>query len=237
MKTEPADIKFFRPKISTTTSLKVPNYYTLALNDEFQNFAFDEVRAPLQRGKWRCQVLGASEIQPVDLEIGTGNGVHFQHHTLKYPQRFLVGIELKYKPLIQTIRGMLRSGAVNGRVCRFHAFNLDQLFAEQEVNDIYIHFPDPWTSPRKPQNRILNARMLDILWQLQRPGSKVDFKTDSLEMFLWSLQQVRQSQYQIEFETQDLHQSILASENVLTQFERIFLRQKMKINFVRLRKN
>src|SRR5262249_14363805 len=143
---------------------------------------------------------------------------------------------LKYKPLIQSIRGCLKKGAKNARICRYHAMNIDLLFEKNELNDVYIHFPDPWVTPRKPKNRFVNARVLDWLWELQRPGSKLEFKTDSREYFLWSLEQIRESKYKVEFETLNLHQSEMASENFVTQFERIFMRQGIEINFIRLRK-
>ena len=228
--------EFKRPQINITKNLKLQNYYTLALENEFKDFAFSEERAPLNKGLWRTNIFKCPTEAPVDLEIGTGNGVHFQHHCLTYPDRKLVGIELKYKPLIQTIRGTLKKGGTNGRICRFHAFNLDQVFDENELNDIYIHFPDPWVTPRKPKNRIMQPRMLDLFWNLQRSGSKIDFKTDSREAFLWSLENIKNSKYKVEFETLNLHQTDMAKENVITQFERIFMRQGIEINFIRLRK-
>lgn len=227
---------FKRPQINKTKDLPVHNYYTLALDGEFKDFAFNEERVLENKGFWREKIFKVPASATVDLEIGTGNGVHFQHHCLSFPERNLVGIEIKYKPMIQTIRGALRKGAQNGRVTRFHAFNIDQIFENNELNDIFVHFPDPWTSPRKPKNRMMNSRMLNLFYQLQRPGSKIDFKTDSREMFLWSMENIRQSKYKIEFETLNLHQSPMLSENVMTAFERIFLRQEIEINFVRLRK-
>jgi tRNA (guanine-N7-)-methyltransferase len=173
---------------------------------------------------------------PMDLEIGTGNGNHFQHHALKHPNRCLVGIELKYKPLIQSIRGCLRKGANNARICRYHAMNIDLMFETGELNDVFIHFPDPWVTPRKPKNRFVNARVLDWLYELQRPGSFLDFKTDSREYFLWSMEQIRTSKYKIVYETLNLHQTEMAKENFVTQFESIFMRQGIEINFVRLQK-
>ena len=71
---------------------------------------------------------------------------------------------------------------------------------------------------------------------MQRPGTFLNFKTDSREYYLWSMEQIRQSRYKIIFETQNLHQSEMASENFITQFEKIFMRQGIEINFVRLQK-
>lgn len=234
-KTE-ASLEFRRPQISRTKHLKHQNYYTEALNGEFKEYAFDEERSPLNKGNWRSDIFKVSKATPIDLEIGTGNGKHFQHHAKTNQDRCLVGLELKYKPLIQTIRGALRVGSQNARICRYHAMNIDLLFAEQELNDIYIHFPDPWTSPRKPKNRFVNRRVLGLLHELQRPGSKIEFKTDSREYFLWALEEIKNSPYKIEFETLNLHQSEVAAENFVTQFERIFMRQGIEINFVRLRR-
>ncbi len=227
---------YMRPQIILTRMLRHQNAYTLALEGEFRDTAFNEERGPLCKGKWRQDVFQKPADAFVDLEIGTGNGVHFQHRCLAQPERCLIGIELKYKPLIQTIRGALRRGAANGRMVRYHAFNVDLMFEENELNDIFIHFPDPWTSPRKPNNRILNPRMLDLFYSLQKPGSKLDFKTDSLEAYLWSMRNVQESKYKIEFETRDLHSTDLAKENIVTQFERIFMRKGVPINFMRLKK-
>jgi len=227
---------FRRPKIVKTRELRIPNYYTQAIDGEFGEFSFNEEKGPDYRGVWRSKAFQIAHDSPMDLEVGTGNGVHFQKHCLNHPHRSLVGVELKYKPLIQTIRGALRQGAKNGRIVRFHAFNLDQLFSPNEVDDIFVHFPDPWTTPRKPKNRVMNPRMLDLFWELQRPGSKLDFKTDSREMYLWALEQIKNSKYKIEFQTLDLHSSPLAQENIVTSFEKIFVAQGIEINFVRLRK-
>ena len=228
--------EFKRPQINLTRDLKIPNYYTQALDGEFREYAFNEERAPLNKGRWRTEIFKVAAEVPIDLEIGTGNGNHFQHHALKHPGRCLVGLELKYKPLIQTIRGCLRKGAHNARICRYHAMNVDLLFDLNELNDIFIHFPDPWVTPRKPKNRFVNARVLDLLHERQRTGAYLDFKTDSREYFLWSMEQVRESKYRIIYETQSLHQSEFAQENFITQFERIFMRQGIEINFVRLQK-
>jgi tRNA (guanine-N7-)-methyltransferase len=228
--------KFRRPQINLTKDLKYPNEYTTALDGELRDYAFNEERAATFQGRWRGEVFKVADQTPVDLEIGTGNGLHFFHQTSRHPDRCLVGLELKYKPLIQTIRRCVKHGFTNARICRYHAFNVDLMFGKEELNDIFIHFPDPWVTPRKPKSRFVNARVLDLLWERQRPGATLEFKTDSREYFLWSMEQIRESKYKIEFETLNLHQSERASTNFITQFERIFMRQGIEINYVLLRK-
>ncbi len=220
--------------INTTTELVHQNEYTLALNNELAHIAFDEMRAPINKGQWRERVFKAEKKSPMDLEVGTGNGLHFAHHAAKHRERLLVGIELKYKPLVQSIRRALKESCTNATIARYHAFNLDQLFDEGELDNVFIHFPDPWVTPRKPKNRFVSKDNLDLLYKLQKPGSFIDFKTDSREYHLWSLDEIKQSKYKIVYETQNLHKSEMASENFLTQFEKIFMNQGIEINFVRL---
>jgi tRNA (guanine-N7-)-methyltransferase len=225
---------FHRPRINITRTLPTQNAYTLALDGEFSYVAFNEERAPLNKGKWRSDVFKTDAAIPLDVEIGTGAGTHFAHYVMKHPSRLLVGLELKYKPLIQSIRRAVKGGAKNAAIARFHAFNIDQLFEKGEINNIFIHFPDPWTSPKKPKNRVVNRRILDWLYDMQRPGSVLEFKTDSREYFLWALDEIKESRYKVVFQTLNLHNSEMKEQNFITTFERIFINQGIEINYIRL---
>lgn len=225
-----------RPQLSLTRTIPKPTYYISAIDGEFAEYAFNEERASTFKGRWRSDVFKVSDETPVDLEFGTGNGQHFAHHSIKHPNRCLVGFELKYKPLIQTIRRTLNGGAKNARIMRYHAHNADLAFAPNEINNVYVHFPDPWERPKKFKNRIICETFLKRLFDLQRPGSFVEFKTDSREYFLWALTEIAKTPYILEFQTLDLHQSPLAATNFVTTFEKIFLGEGIPINACRLRK-
>lgn len=228
--------KLRRPQINCTRLLARQNAYTLALNNEYKNFAFDEERAPLNKNKWRLEVFKCADTKALDVEIGTGAGMHFAHWANTHLDRCLVGLELKYKPLIQSIRRAQAMGARNTAICRYHAFNIDLLFDKNEINNVFIHFPDPWVTPRKPKNRVVNKVILDGLYEMQREGSFLEFKTDSREYFLWALDEIKQTQYKVEFQTLNLYAEggKYLSENFPTTFEKIFVRQGIEINYIKL---
>lgn len=225
-----------RPQINLTRLLPHQNAYTLALDNEFRAYAFNEERAPLNKSKWRAEVFKCEDSVPLDVEIGTGAGMHFAHWSRLHPDRKLVGLELKYKPLIQSIRRAQTTGLKNSAICRFHAFNLDQLFAAGEVNNVFIHFPDPWVTPRKPRNRVVNRDILAWIYEMQRPGSFLEFKTDSREYFLWALDEIKESPYKVEFQTLNLYKEgqKYFEQNFQTSFEKIFVKQNIEINYIRL---
>ena len=228
-----------RPRINLTRTLPRPNVYTQALEGEFRDFAFNEERAPLNKGLWREKVFHCGVEKPMDVEIGTGAGMHFGHLAMKHPDRLFVGLELKYKPLVQTIRRAQSTGLRNSAMCRYHAFNIDLLFGEGEINNVFIHFPDPWTTPRKPKNRVVNRVILDWLYDMQRDGSFLEFKTDSREYFLWALDEIKESKYRTEFKTLNLYSenNQYFENNFSTTFEKIFVKQGIEINYIRLVKD
>ncbi|RYZ64880.1 MAG: tRNA (guanine-N7)-methyltransferase [Proteobacteria bacterium] len=225
-----------RPRINITRTLPKQNDYTLALDGEYSHIAFNEERAPANKGKWRSEIFKADESMPMDVEIGTGAGTHFAHYANNNPDRLVVGLELKYKPLIQSIRRAVKGGSKNAAIARFHAFNIDELFTAGEINNVFIHFPDPWTSPKKPKNRVVNTMILDWLHEMQRPGSYIDFKTDSRVYFLWALEEIKNSKYKVVHQTLNLHASEHKEQNFMTTFEKIFVAQGTEINYIRLLK-
>lgn len=258
-----------RSRIARTSELKKPNIYVQKLQSTLQGQVFDEHTAEGFRGLWRQKVFGnrmlfekaeagESEINmdrsgldkmpldkvaldkiPLDVECGTGNGLHFAHRASLFPDRLLVGLEVKYKPLIQSAERALRAGSKNACMARFHVHNLGLLFQPGEVDDVFVHFPDPWVTPRKPERRMLGPSMWRSLSVLQKPGSRVEFKTDSRELFDWVLKQSEQTPYQLLQCHYDLHAEektaggpgTLVPMPFRTGFERIFIQQGIPIGY------
>lgn len=225
-----------RPRMAKTQALPHPNQYVVMLGKDYKDWAYDEETVVHFKGQWRQKAFQSLAETPLDVEIGTGNGFHFAHRAQVAPGRLLVGLELKYKPLIQSIRRSLRQGSTNARVARYHASLLDELFDWGEINNVYIHFPDPWPKKKHLKNRLMNTNFFNLLFGLQKPGSFVEIKTDSADYFQFASACFRSSPYQIEEESRDLHQSPYQERNFETHFESIFRRQKLSINYALLRK-
>lgn len=224
-----------RPRLVETKTLPKPTEYVLALTGEYAPWAFDEERAKEHRGSWRKH-YGVGETAPLDLEIGTGNGYFFAHRAETEPTRSLIGIEVKYKPLIQSIRRARRAGAENVRIVRYDANCLEDIFGSEEVNHVFIHHPDPWPRKRDWKHRLIQDDFLEILWNVMRPGSFVNFKTDSEDYYDWALPIFEKSKFKKLRETRDLHKSEWATENFVTHFESLFLQKGQPIFYCRFEK-
>lgn len=214
-------------RVSSTRTIPKPNYYIQALYNEFGPYCFDEAAAPLNRGRWR-QTFNASAAVPLDLEIGPGNGLHFAQRAYDQPERLLVGIELKYKPLIQSVRRARRLGLENARMMRYNASLIHQVFADEELDQVFIHFPDPWSKTSQQKHRLLQKEFILRLWQAQKKGALLEVKMDNHDYFRWFLSNIADTPYRQLECTFDLHGNGTAT-GVITQFERLFIQQGQPI--------
>lgn len=217
--------------LSRTSTIPKPSRYVTFLENEYKKWAFSEERCLGYKGKWRSLVFRIPDIEKMDLEIGTGNGYYFCHHLKTHPNRFLIGLEMKYKPLIQTVRRALKQGSQNMRMIRYHATYLDHLFGKQEIDDVIIHFPDPWPKRRQNKKRLIQDEFLEKLSFIQKPCSKVFFKTDSKEYFNESLRKFSRHSYSLEEFSEDFYQSEYVEGNHPTFFESIFVQKRLPIYY------
>jgi tRNA (guanine-N7-)-methyltransferase len=224
--------------VTNTRQIQNPTYYVSAINGEFAEYTYDEERAAALRGEWRFRSFAKSSMtdrvnSPLDLEIGTGYGLFFSHHAKSNPTRFCIGLEIKFKPLILAARRLQKNASTNAVLIRYHAKFVENLFAPGELNNIYIHHPDPWTKRRKHKHRLLQATYIERLYDLQKPGSFIDFKTDSKDYFDWAVEQFKKTKYSFTRHTEDLHRSEWSGENFTTQFEKIFVSKGQPIYYLR----
>ncbi len=227
-------MKSCRAKLIKTSNLLKPNMYAQMLIGKMSDKAFDQEKALEFKGLWRPKVFKKESHYPLDIEIGTGNGYHFAEHASKNLHRGFLGFEIKYKPLIQSIRRALKAGAKsNAYVCRFNAREIKDVFNSEEINNVYIHHPDPWPKKKHWKHRLIQAEFLEELYGLMKPGSFVEFKTDDMHYFNWSEALFEESKFRVNFVTRDLHNSEKIVTNFVTYFEKKALSKGQRIYFLR----
>lgn len=219
-------------QISLTKNIKKPNKYVKALYNEYKDWVFDEISAPKLKGKWR-KTFAKNYKGPLHLEIGPGNGKHFAQLCLNHPENYFLSIELKYKPLIQTIRRVKRQNSVNGRVIRYNAGLISDLFEEQELNNIYIHFPDPWLKKRRgKKHQLLQEAFCEKIYKLQKSSSVLELKTDSENYFIQSVKYLKKAGYQLCEYNLNLYKNAKQEKSLiekLSQFELLFFQKTVPI--------
>ncbi len=233
-----------QPRLAAFGTLRpTVNPYVVSLRElEAKGFFTPEDKAQALKGTWRKKAFGAAKDTALDLEIGTGNGGFFLHRATQHPTRLTLGIERKLKPLAQSARRaqLVQSlahntqGSKNAHMLRFDARFLDRIFAPQELNDVFIYFPDPWPKRRHKKHQLLDAGFFKSLWPLQRPNSSICIKTDSADYFASMLHAAKASPYKVTHISHDWHKDPLSRRDFLTHFETIFKNQNLPICRVNL---
>ena len=226
-------------RLNLTKNILNPTEYVNALLGEYADWAFNEEEALSLKGCWREKVFGVNQNTFLNLEVGPGNGLHLSRVCGKHPDQKFLAVELKYKPLIQTVRRLKREGLNNGRGLRYNAALLDHLFKPLELNNIYIHFPDPWPKKRQRKHRLLTESFAEKTYKLQRPGSFIEIKTDDQAYLLEAKHVFTKVSYTLRKYTQDLHEDFKRDQEFfqnLSQFELLFVKKHIPIGFLKLEK-
>ncbi|MBR5420736.1 MAG: tRNA (guanosine(46)-N7)-methyltransferase TrmB [Lachnospiraceae bacterium] len=204
------------------------------------------------KGRWR-ELFGNDH--PLHIEIGCGKGRFITGLAAREPEVNHIGIE-KYSSVLQRaierlsgaregIRkdsfevagsrdGLPRSetggreerSPDNIRFIRMDAEYICDVFADGEVDRIYLNFSDPWPKDRHAKRRLPGAVFLARYAKLLPPGGLVEFKTDNTVLFDFALESLEGSAFELVACTRDLHHDPVMNEgNIMTEYEEKFSSQ------------
>ena len=112
----------------------------------------------------------------------------------------------------------------NIRFLCMDAGEVESIFRPGEVERIYLNFSDPWPKARHARRRLTSGEFLEKYAHVLPTGGRIEFKTDNIELFRFSLEQIREAAgWILEEYTYDLHhQEEMRRGNVMTEYEEKF---------------
>lgn len=119
----------------------------------------------------------------------------------------------------------------NVRFMNCDATGLLDIFEDESLHTIFANFSDPWTKNGYANRRLTHPDFLKRYLRVLERGGKFCFKTDNVELFDFSLESVENEEgLELTFVSRDLHASERAATNIMTEYERNFSSQGIKIN-------
>ena len=184
-----------------------------------------------QRGCWR-QVFGNR--RPIRIEIGMGKGRFILEMAKKHPEVNYIGIERYSSVLLRAVEKYDTEEFCDLENLRFvcmDARKIDEVFAKDEVDRIYLNFSDPWPKARHAKRRLTSVEFLERYENILAPFGTLEFKTDNTELFNFSLEQIREAGWTLRGFTYDLHHNEeMNKENIMTEYEEKFSQRGNPIN-------
>jgi tRNA (guanine-N7-)-methyltransferase len=159
-----------------------------------------------------------SAAQPLEVELGSGDGSFLVNYAKLHPECNFLGIERLLGRLRKLDRKALRAGLANVRGLRIESsYFLEYLLPPGSVAALHVYFPDPWPKRKHRKNRLVNARFTEIAWHALAPGGVVYLRTDDEDYFS---QMAREFAANTAFKLAATPDELSA---VVTDFERNFL--------------
>jgi tRNA (guanine-N7-)-methyltransferase len=146
-------------------------------------------------GKWH-EFFGND--YPIYLEVGTGFGQFIRGQAKKNPKINYIALEKIEEVLIKTIMTTKEEGITNLRFLWFNANQLELIFAENELDKIYLNFSDPWPKNKTAKRRLTHSNFLNKYQEILKPRAKVEFKTDNQLLFEFSLNEFSKEGWKME---------------------------------------
>ena len=186
--------------------------------------------------------LGAALIAdasaPVCLEIGCGKGGFACAMAEKHPDRAFFAMERIPNVMICALeKAMARveeRTADNLRFIIANADDLEEWFAPASVDFLYLNFSDPWPKARHTARRLTHRNYLQKYFRVLKPTGVLQFKTDNVALFDFTLEEIEALGLTPVALTRDLHRSSYMEDNVMTEYEMNFSSQGYPIHMLRL---
>ena len=173
------------------------------------------------KGKWR-EAFGNDH--PVYVEIGMGKGRFLMDMARLYPEINFIGIEKYSSVLLRAVQKLEEEELPNVRLIRMDAEDLENVFAQGELDRIYLNFSDPWPKDRHAKRRLESRQFLARYDQILKKDGTIEFKTDNRLLFDFSVEQLGQSStFELASCTYAVHHDdFLSQGNIMTEYEEKF---------------
>jgi tRNA (guanine-N7-)-methyltransferase len=183
------------------------------------------------KGKWNQEFFGNDH--PIVLELGCGKGEYTVNLAELYPDKNFIGVDIKGARLWTGAKDSLQKGMKNVAFLRTDIEMIAHFFAENEVSEIWLTFPDP--QMKKTTKRLTATNFIKSYLQFLKPGGIIHLKTDSNFMFTYTCEMVKLNEFPVLFSNDDLYGSGIVDPilGIKTHYEKQWLERGLTIKYIK----
>jgi tRNA (guanine-N7-)-methyltransferase len=182
------------------------------------------------KGKWN--ELFFRNNNPIVLELGCGKGEYSVGLAELFPDKNFIGIDIKGARLWTGAKQSYQKGMKNVAFLRTNIEMIHHFFAEDEVSEIWLTFPDP--QMKKVTKRLTATNFMKSYQQFLKNEGRVHLKTDSNFMFTYTCEMVKENRFPVVFSSNDLYASDLNDPilDIKTYYEQQWLERGLTIKYI-----
>jgi len=187
------------------------------------------------KGKWN---IFFKNNNPIVLELGCGKGEYTIALAQKNSDKNFIGIDIKGARFWRGAKTALEENLTNVGFIRTQIELINELFAENEVDEIWITFPDPQIKYKRTKHRLTNTDFLKKYHHILKENGVVNLKTDSEFTHGYTLGLLHGEGHEILHANHDVYKNTYSPEEVIgtqTFYEKQYLEKGKPITFIKFR--
>lgn len=191
----------------------------------------DDSPVKAMAGHWRENYFHNDN--PIVLELGCGRGEYTVGLAQRDPNKNYIGIDIKGARMWAGAKQAELAQMSNVAFLRTNIEMLCHFFAPDEVDEIWITFPDP--QMKKVTKRLTSTAFLQRYASFLKPDGIVHLKTDSNFLYTYTDALVKVNNLPVEVNTTDLYHSGLADDilSIRTYYEQQWLDRGLNIKYIK----
>ena len=186
------------------------------------------------KGQWRASSFKNNN--PIVLELGCGKGEYSVHLASAEAQKNFIGIDIKGARFWRGAKSALEENRQNVCFVRAQIELIETIFGSQEVDEIWITFPDPQIKFKRTKHRLTQPAFLSRYKHIIKPKGYIHLKTDSEFLYGYTLGLIESGWGKLDYAHHDIYHNVHAPEEataVQTFYEKKFLDENKPITYIK----
>ncbi len=186
------------------------------------------------QGEWRTFFKNDN---PLILELACGRGEYAVGLAKLFPQQNFIGVDVKGNRMYIGAKKALDANLSNAAFLRTQIEMLPDYFAKEEVDEIWITFPDPQLRTSKAKKRLTHPRFLRLYQQVLKASGCIHLKTDSPALFNFTKLVIDMYGLELLDSSEDVYSNKDVAEQlkIKTHYESLDIAQSKKIFYLQFK--
>lgn len=187
------------------------------------------------KGHWRERIFKNSN--PLVVEFGCGKGEYTIGLAIKHPEMNFIGVDIKGARMWRGAKTSSDYSILNTAFLRTRIEFIDSFFAEDEIDEIWITFPDPHPGKKNSNKRLTCPWFLNKYTKVLKNNGIIHLKTDNIDLYNYTCRTAERNQLEVLASTPDLYGGSIANDilSIKTHYEKLFLKDGLKISYLAFR--